>query len=54
MRCALRNQEKIAAAYGTDYLQQHIIMPIPEIEFEEVEELSDSERGTGGYGSSGL
>lgn len=25
MRCALRNQEKIAAAYGTDYLQQHII-----------------------------
>lgn len=25
MRCALRNQEKIAAAYGTAYLQQHII-----------------------------
>ena len=25
MRCALRNQEKIAAAYSADYLQQHII-----------------------------
>lgn len=25
MRYALRNQEKIAAAYSTDYLQQHII-----------------------------
>lgn len=25
MRCALRNQEKIAAKYSKDYLQQHII-----------------------------
>ena len=32
---------------------QIIIMPYPEIEFVEVDELSDSERGTGGYGSSG-
>lgn len=32
---------------------QIIIMPYPEIEFVEVEELSDSERGNGGYGSSG-
>lgn len=32
---------------------QLIIMPIPDIEWEETEELSDSERGTGGYGSSG-
>lgn len=32
---------------------QIIIMPYPEIEFVEVEELSDSERGDGGYGSSG-
>lgn len=35
-------------------IAQLIIMPIPEIEFDEVESLSDSERGTGGYGSSGL
>lgn len=32
---------------------QLIIMPYPHIEFEEVEELSDTERGCGGYGSSG-
>jgi dUTPase len=28
-------------------------MPYPEVQFEEVEELSDSDRGTGGYGSTG-
>ena len=32
---------------------QIIIMPYPEIKFVEVEELSDSERGDGGFGSSG-
>lgn len=32
---------------------QIIIMPYPEIEFVEVDELSDSDRGDGGYGSSG-
>ena len=32
---------------------QIIIMPYPEIEFVEVDELSDSERGDGAYGSSG-
>ena len=32
---------------------QLIIMPYPQIEFEEVEELSETERGSGGYGSTG-
>lgn len=32
---------------------QLIILPYPKIEFEEVEELSKTERGTGGYGSTG-
>lgn len=32
---------------------QLIIMPYPQIELEEVSQLSDSERGSGGYGSSG-
>lgn len=36
-----------------DRIGQLIIMPYPEIEFEEAEELSDTDRGTGGYGSSG-
>ena len=32
---------------------QLIIMPIPDVEFVEVKELSDTKRGTGGYGSTG-
>ncbi len=36
-----------------DRAAQLIIMPVPTIEFEEVEELSQTERGTGGYGSTG-
>lgn len=32
---------------------QLIIMPYPKIEFEEVEELTETERGASGYGSSG-
>lgn len=32
---------------------QMMIIPIPQITLTEVDELSDSERGTGGYGSSG-
>lgn len=36
-----------------DRIGQLIIMPYPKVELEEVEELSSSERGTGGFGSSG-
>lgn len=36
-----------------DRIGQLIILPYPKIELEEVSELSDSERGTGGYGSTG-
>ena len=36
-----------------DRIGQIIIMPYPQIEFVEVDELSDSERGDGGFGSSG-
>ena len=32
---------------------QIIILPYPQIEFEESEELSETERNTGGYGSTG-
>ena len=44
--------------YGGEYrvgdrIGQLIIMPYPQIEFEEVEELSVTERNTGGYGSTG-
>lgn len=36
-----------------DRVCQLIIMPYPEVEFEEVDELSKTDRGTGGYGSTG-
>jgi dUTP pyrophosphatase len=34
-----------------DRIGQLIIMPYPQIEFEEVQELSSTERGEGGFGS---
>lgn len=36
-----------------DRIVQLIIIPYPKIEFKEVEELSDSDRGTTGHGDSG-
>ena len=36
-----------------DRVGQLIIIPYPQIEFEESEELSETERGIGGYGSTG-
>lgn len=36
-----------------DRIAQLIIMPLPKIELEETTELSSTDRGTGGYGSSG-
>ena len=36
-----------------DRIGQILIMPYPQITFEEVEELSSTERGAGGYGSTG-
>lgn len=36
-----------------DRIAQLIIMPIPQIEFEETDQLTDTDRGTGGYGSTG-
>lgn len=33
---------------------QLIILPYPQIEFEESDELSETERGSGGFGSSGM
>lgn len=43
--------------YGTykvgERIAQMVIMPYPQIEFIEVDELSKTERGNGGYGSTG-
>tara|TARA_A100001201_G_scaffold143736_1_gene147057 strand:+ start:999 stop:1427 length:429 start_codon:yes stop_codon:yes gene_type:complete len=41
-------------AYGPgDRVGQLIIMPYPQIQFEQVDKLSNTERGDGGYGSTG-
>lgn len=37
-----------------DKIGQIMIIPYPTIEFEEVDNLSDSERGEGGFGSTGI
>lgn len=37
-----------------DRIAQIIILPYPQIKFNEVKELSDTERGSGGFGSTGL
>ncbi len=36
-----------------DRVAQIIIMPFPSVEFQEVQDLSASDRGTGGFGSTG-
>ena len=36
-----------------DRFAQLMIVPYPQIEFEEADELSNTERGAGGYGSTG-
>jgi dUTP pyrophosphatase len=49
----LSGAKAVKAYKKGDRLGQLIIMPYPQIEFEEVAELSPSERGTGGWGSTG-
>ena len=39
-------------SYG-ERIGQLVIVPIPEVEFVEAEELSETDRGAGGYGSTG-
>ena len=41
-----------AYSYG-DRIGQLLIVPTPSVEFVEAEELSETERGAGGYGSTG-
>lgn len=50
--------KKLAGTVSTKYYvgeraAQLVIIPYPKIEFEEVKELSDTERGAGGFGSTG-
>jgi dUTP pyrophosphatase len=54
-----RFKKTLDRAWATEYnvgdrIAQIIILPYPQVEFEEAEELSNTERGAGGYGSSGV
>lgn len=49
------NDEREHEEYGVgDRIGQLVIIPYPKIELEEVDELQSSERGDGGWGSTGL
>lgn len=50
---AIKHSIFVKAFKVGDRIGQIIIMPYPQIEFVEVDELSETERGTKGYGSSG-
>jgi len=51
---ALTEGPQWAKSYNVgDRVMQLIIIPYPQIEFEEVTELSNTERGEGGFGSTG-
>lgn len=51
--CKFRYPEEGMVYDKGDRVCQLVIMPYPQIEFEEVEELEETERGAGGYGSTG-
>jgi dUTP pyrophosphatase len=38
---------------GKERIAQMVVMPYLSVEFEEVEELNETERGEGGFGSTG-
>ena len=48
-----RSTESNKAYEVGDRVGQLIIMPYPQVEFEEAESLSETDRGHGGYGSTG-
>lgn len=54
--CSFKNRDKDGdkAPYKVgERIAQLIIMPYPQIQFTEVDELSETERGTNGHGSTG-
>jgi len=55
IKCRFKSiNEKEAVYKPGDRIAQLIILPYPEVEFEEVQELSTSVRGETGFGSSGV
>jgi dUTP pyrophosphatase len=55
IKVALLNTDQAAAheVHVGDRIAQMIVMPVPRVSFTRVDELPDSVRGQGGFGSSG-
>ena len=53
--CALLQNTSIFATTADigERLVQGVIVPVPEVQIQEVEELSETSRGVGGFGSTG-
>ena len=51
MREETLRMERVIA--GKERIAQMVVMPYLSVEFEEVEELNETERGEGGFGSTG-
>lgn len=49
----LDSNESFSISHG-DRIAQLVIMPIPEVSLREVDDLDDTVRGSGGFGSSGV
>lgn len=47
------DNDNCVSFYKSDRIAQAMIIPIPKVSFEVVQELSDTERGAGGFGSTG-
>ena len=53
-KAALRTKNTVSYDYkAEDRLLQFLIVPVLSVELEQVDELDDTERGSGGFGSSG-
>lgn len=50
---AYNHSDKTKWFYGGDKLTQIVVMPIPEVELVEINELPTTDRGSNGFGSSG-
>ena len=51
--CLINHGDKDFEVNVGDRIAQAIILPYPVVEYEETDELSETERGTGGHGSTG-
>ncbi len=51
--CVINNGNKNFVVHNGDRICQMAIREVPQISFEQVDELSETERGNGGFGSTG-